>query len=44
MLGELSVLLLGGQRVVPRRLLDAGFSFRFTELPAALDDVLREQR
>lgn len=43
MLGELSVLLLGGQRVVPRRLLDAGFSFRFTELPAALDDVLREQ-
>lgn len=43
MLGELSVLLLGGQRVVPRRLLDAGFSFRFPELPAALADVLREQ-
>ncbi|AGI25982.1 putative sugar nucleotide epimerase [Pseudomonas sp. ATCC 13867] len=43
MLGELSVLLLGGQRVVPRRLLDAGFTFRFTELPDALADVLRER-
>ncbi|MCP8467700.1 TIGR01777 family oxidoreductase [Pseudomonas sp. ZM23] len=42
-LGELAVLLLGGQRVVPRRLLDAGFTFRFPELPAALQDVLREQ-
>ncbi|MGC5703504.1 TIGR01777 family oxidoreductase [Pseudomonas sp. NFXW11] len=38
-LGELSVLLLGGQRAVPARLLEAGFAFRFTDLPAALDDV-----
>ncbi|MCY1278668.1 Epimerase family protein [compost metagenome] len=40
LLGEMSVLLLGGQRVVPQRLLDAGFEFRFHDLPAALADVL----
>lgn len=39
-LGELSVLLLGGQRAVPRRLLEAGFSFSFTDLDSALDDLL----
>ncbi|AGL86851.1 uncharacterized protein (TIGR01777 family) [Pseudomonas protegens] len=36
-LGELSLLLLGGQRAVPARLLEAGFTFQFTDLPAALD-------
>lgn len=40
LLGELSGLLLGGQRARPARLEDAGFTFRFTELPAALDDLL----
>lgn len=40
-LGELSVLLLGGQRVAPKRLLEAGFVFRYNDLPAALADVLR---
>ena len=39
-LGELSELLLGGQRAVPTRLLDAGFSFRFTHLDVALADLL----
>ena len=39
MLGELSLLLLGGQRATPARLLEAGFSFRFTDLRAALDDL-----
>ena len=39
-LGELSVLLLGGQRAVPRRLLEAGFRFSFTDLDSALDDIL----
>lgn len=39
-LGELSVLLLGGQRAVPRRLLEAGFRFSFTDLDSALDDLL----
>jgi uncharacterized protein (TIGR01777 family) len=40
LLGELSVLLLGGQRTRPARLEDAGFTFRFTDLHAALDDLL----
>ncbi|QXI27715.1 TIGR01777 family oxidoreductase [Pseudomonas vanderleydeniana] len=38
-LGELSQLLLGGQRAMPKRLLAAGFEFQFTDLPAALDDL-----
>ncbi|WP_426234370.1 TIGR01777 family oxidoreductase [Pseudomonas sp. TWP3-2] len=38
-LGEMSLLLLGGQKALPARLLEAGFRFRFTELRAALDDL-----
>jgi hypothetical protein len=38
-LGEMSLLLLGGQRVTPMRLLAAGFTFQFTDLRAALDEV-----
>jgi uncharacterized protein (TIGR01777 family) len=38
-LGELSLLLLGGQRATPVRLLEAGFTFQFTDLRAALDDL-----
>lgn len=38
-LGELSLLLLGGQRAMPERLLAAGFTFEFTDLHAALDDL-----
>ena len=38
-LGELSLLLLGGQRATPARLLAAGFTFEFNEVRAALDDV-----
>ena len=38
-LGELSGLLLGGQKAVPERLLAAGYPFQFTELRAALDDL-----
>jgi len=40
LMGELSVLLLGGQRARPARLEEAGFTFRYTELPAALNDLL----
>lgn len=38
-LGELSGLLLGGQKAIPERLLAAGFTFQFTELHAALEDL-----
>lgn len=39
-LGELSGLLLSGQQAVPRRALDAGFSFQFEELAPALHALL----
>ncbi|MBD8710019.1 TIGR01777 family protein [Pseudomonas sp. CFBP 13711] len=40
LLGELSILLLGGQRARPDRLQEAGFTFRFTDLRAALENLL----
>ncbi len=40
-LGEMATVVLDGQRVVPRRLTDLGFKFRFAEAEAALRDVLR---
>ena len=39
LMGELSVLLLGGQRARPARLEEAGFTFRYTELHDALNDL-----
>ncbi len=39
-LGEKAALVLEGQRAVPRRLLDAGFRFRYENLEAALRDLL----
>lgn len=39
LLGEMSVLLLGGQRALPVRLQAAGFTFRYLDLTAALSDV-----
>ena len=38
--GEMSTVLLDGQRAVPRRLLDMGFNFRFPEAESALRDLL----
>lgn len=38
-LGEMADALLGSQRVVPRRALDAGYAFRFPELEGALADL-----
>lgn len=40
LLGERSELLLNSQRAIPKRLLEAGFQFKFSELKSALDDVL----
>jgi uncharacterized protein (TIGR01777 family) len=40
LLGEMATLVLRGQRVVPRRLLAAGFRFRFANLDAALADLI----
>jgi uncharacterized protein (TIGR01777 family) len=40
LLGEMSTLVLDGQRAMPRRLLDLGFAFRFPEAEAALRDLL----
>lgn len=39
-LGEMSDLLLKGQRVLPRKLQEAGYSFKFPDLPDALRDVV----
>ncbi|SDS89972.1 hypothetical protein SAMN05216421_2432 [Halopseudomonas xinjiangensis] len=39
-LGEMAELLLGGQNAVPRKALESGYTFRFTELEPALNDVL----
>ena len=38
--GEMATVLLDGQRVLPRRLLDLGFTFRFPEAESALGDLL----
>jgi uncharacterized protein (TIGR01777 family) len=43
LLGEMSTLVLDGQRVLPRRLLDAGFDFRYPELESALVEVFQKQ-
>lgn len=42
-LGELSGLLLGGQKARPARLEEAGFTFAFSDLQSALDDLLRRR-
>ena len=39
-LGEFGSVLLKGQRVVPKKLLDAGFRFSFADLKSALKDLL----
>ncbi|MGJ7910011.1 TIGR01777 family oxidoreductase [Neobacillus sp. LXY-1] len=41
-LGKKSALVLEGQNVKPRRLIDEGFEFRFSSLWAALEDLLGE--
>ncbi|QJC51267.1 TIGR01777 family protein [Paenibacillus albicereus] len=41
-LGEMSELLLQGQRVLPEKALKSGFRFHFAEIQPALDDLLRQ--
>jgi hypothetical protein len=40
-MGEMASLLLGGQRVIPKRFVDEGYHFKFTSLEQALKDVIR---
>ena len=42
-LGDMASILLTGQRVVPARLLEAGFKFQYPELAPALRSVLNKQ-
>lgn len=40
-LGEMAGMLLAGQKALPFRLTQMGYGFRFAEVPAALEDILR---
>jgi NAD dependent epimerase/dehydratase family enzyme len=40
LLGEMSDLVLGSQRVIPERLQTLGFQFKYTELDAAFTQIL----
>ncbi|MBN1472832.1 MAG: TIGR01777 family oxidoreductase, partial [Syntrophaceae bacterium] len=39
-LGEFGSVLLEGQRVIPRRLLDAGFKFKYADIEKALQNII----
>ena len=43
-LGEMSTILLDGQRAIPQRLLEDGFQFRFNNLEPALEDLVRSPK
>ena len=38
--GELAILLLEGQRAIPKRLEEAGYSFKFPQVEPALKDLI----
>lgn len=42
--GEVAVVVVTGQRVLPKRLLDLGYTFRFPELEPALRDLYRQKQ
>lgn len=41
LLGEMSEMLLGGRKIAPRKLLEAGFSFRYPDLDGSLNHLLK---
>ncbi len=41
-LGEMSTLVLDGQKVLPARLLESGYKFNFTEIDLALKDLMKK--
>jgi uncharacterized protein (TIGR01777 family) len=41
-LGEMSTLVLDGQRVLPKRLLELGYAFQYASLRSALEDLLKK--
>lgn len=43
LLGQLAEAILTGQRAVPKRTLEAGYAFKFPDLQAAMDDVIKSQ-
>ena len=44
LLGEMSTLLLGGQRALPRRLMQEGFEFRYPDIRQALEACVQRQQ
>lgn len=42
--GEMSEILLEGQRAIPKKLLTAGYEFKYPEVGAALKDVIERQK
>jgi uncharacterized protein (TIGR01777 family) len=43
LLGEFGNVVLKGQRVLPRRLLESGFIFQFPDIQSALTDILKKK-
>lgn len=41
LVGEVATVVLDGQRVIPKKLLDEGYEFQFTDLEKALKDILK---
>jgi hypothetical protein len=42
-LGEMATVVLGSQKAMPAKLLQAGYRFRYPELPAALEAILKDR-